>query len=210
MTFDTWLLFLPACFALNLSFGPNNLMALTNGMRLGVGPALVAGSGRLPAFAVMIALAAVGLGALLVTSELLFSLVKWAGAAYLIWLGVKLLRSGAPELEAGSAAASSPDVKPLILRDFWVAAGNPKAVLIFTAIFPQFLTPQSSPLQAFAVMGATFLALEVVGVAVYALIGRHVGRLAKGRNALAWINRVSGGMLIGFGVLLALTRRPAT
>jgi threonine/homoserine/homoserine lactone efflux protein len=90
MTLDDYLLFLPACFALNMAFGPNNLLSLSNGARDGALRAVAAASGRLVAFAVMIAVAGLGLGTLLTASELAFAVVKWLGAADLIWLGIKI------------------------------------------------------------------------------------------------------------------------
>ena len=88
-----WMVFVPACFALNLAFGPNNLLAMTNGARSGVFFAQKAAIGRLVIFAPMIVLSALGLGLILTTSALVFSVTKFLGAAYLIWLGISLWRS---------------------------------------------------------------------------------------------------------------------
>jgi threonine/homoserine/homoserine lactone efflux protein len=206
MTLETYLVFLPACFAINMAFGPNNLLSLTNGAREGVWRATAAASGRLVAFSIMILIAALGLGALLAASELMFSVVKWVGAAYLVYLGVKLLRAGAPKLEAFTPEARSP-LRRLMLQEFWVAAGNPKAILVFTAFFPQFIGGGSYAV-SFFVMGATFITLELVAIAVYAAFGGRLGSLARGRRVLTLFNRVSGSLMIGFGLVLALTRRP--
>ena len=100
MSLQTLLLFIPACFALNMAFGPNNLLSLMNGARHGATPAIVASVGRLIAFLIMIVIAAVGLGALLMTSEVLFSVVKWVGAAYLVWLGMKVFVTKSPTQSA--------------------------------------------------------------------------------------------------------------
>jgi len=208
MTLETWLVFLPACFALNMAFGPNNLLSLTNGARDGTMRATIAATGRLGAFAAMILIAALGLGALLATSELVFLVVKWLGAAYLVWIGVKLLRSSAPVV--GSDAAGLPlPLKSLMMQEFWVAAGNPKAILVFTAFFPQFVDP-ADYLTSFAVLGVSFLVLEVVAIAIYAAIGARLGSVVKGGNAFRWFNRASGTLMIGFGLMLAFVRRPAT
>ncbi len=139
MPLHAYLLFLPACFALNMAFGPNNVLSLSNGARMGVLHAILASSGRLVAFTIMIAIAGLGLGALLLASEALFTVVKFAGAAYLVWLGIKLLRSKPAEQDGRAERKGS------LLQDcrqeFYVAAGNPKAILIFTAFFPQFVDP---------------------------------------------------------------------
>ena len=212
MTLETWLVFLPACFALNMAFGPNNLLSLTNGARDGAMRATIAATGRLGAFAAMILITALGLGALLATSELVFTVVKWLGAAYLVWIGVKLLRSGAPVV--GSDAAGQPlSLKSLTMQEFWVAAGNPKAILIFTAFFPQFVDP-ANYLASFAVLGVSFLVLEVVAMAIYAAIGARLGSVvmggSKGGSAFRWFNRASGSLMICFGLMLAFVRRPAS
>ena len=208
MTLETYLVFLPACFALNMAFGPNNLLSLTNGARDGVARATIAAPGRLGAFAAMILVTALGLGALLATSESVFMVVKYLGAAYLVWIGVKLLRSDASLVQ--KAAADRPlSLKSLMMQEFWVAAGNPKAILIFTAFFPQFIDP-GAYLTSFAVLGVSFLLLEVVAMTIYAAIGARLGTVVKGAKAFTWFNRLSGSLMIGFGLMLAFVRRPAT
>ena len=208
MTLATYLLFLPACFALNMAFGPNNLLSVGNGARWGVGPAVVAALGRLLAFALMITVAGVGMGALLAASALAFNAVKWLGAAYLIWLGIKLLRAPTPPIAAADdAIAEAPDLRALARQEFAVAIGNPKAILISTAFFPQFVAPEAYA-QSYLLLGLSFLGLEVVAIALYALLGARVRRLARGGPAMRWFNRASGSMMIGFGLLLAAARRP--
>src|SRR4029079_18525188 len=107
MQLDTFLLFAPACFAINMAFGPNNLLSLTNAARSGIVPAILAAAGRIVSFAIMIAIAGVGLGAILAASETVFTAVKWAGAAYLIWIGIKLIRAQTPLLSRDASAAPS-------------------------------------------------------------------------------------------------------
>lgn len=194
------LLFIPACFALNLAFGPNNLMALGNGATRGAGFALRAALGRILAFVPMIALAGLGLGLLLQTSAWLFMAVKLAGAAYLIWLGLRLLLSGKGE----SVIAAAPDLATAFRREALVALGNPKAILIFAAFFPQFVVAEHYA-RSYLTLGAIFLVLELCAIGVYALIGRLAARHA-GRH-LHLFNRVSGAGMMGFGLLLLLSRR---
>lgn len=208
MPLDTFLLFAPACFAINMAFGPNNLLSLTNAARSGLAPAILAAAGRIVSFAVMIAIAGIGLGAVLAASETVFMAVKWAGALYLIWIGVKLIRAGAPLL-GGEASAAPLSLRKLTLQELWVAAGNPKAILVFTAFFPQFVDPQAYAL-SFATLGATFLVFELFAILVYSFIGAKLGRYIRNGRALRWFNRASGTMMIGFGLALMFTRRPAT
>src|SRR5262249_38820004 len=122
MQLETFFLFAPACFAINMAFGPNNLLSLTNAARSGIAPAILAAAGRIVSFAIMIAVAGIGLGAVLAASETVFTAVKWAGAAYLIWIGIKLIRAGAPLLSDEDTAASL-SLRKLTLQELWVAAG---------------------------------------------------------------------------------------
>ena len=211
MTLSAYLLFLPACFAINMAFGPNNLLSVTNGAKHGVSPAVIAASGRLVAFAIMIAIAGLGMGAVLVASELAFDVIKYIGAAYLVWIGIRLLRAPAPTAEvrqARDAASAPPSMRALVRQEFTVAAGNPKAILVFTAFFPQFVVPGAYA-SSYVLLGLTFLVFELVAIALYALLGARMRRLANGSRAMRWFNRVSGSMMVGFGLILAFTRRPA-
>jgi threonine/homoserine/homoserine lactone efflux protein len=207
MSGSTLLLFVPACFALNLAFGPNNLLSLTYGLQQGVRTAVLASGGRLVAFALMIGLTALGVGAVLAASEAAFTILKWAGAAYLVWLGVKILRasgSPAPSLEPSPERS----LRSLSLQEFWTAIGNPKAILIFTAFLPQFIEPRSY-WTSFALTGLIFLVLEVLAVLFYAVLGQRLRTLSRNRHFVGWLNRISGATMIGFGVALLFTRRSA-
>lgn len=207
MPLETFLLFAPACFAINMAFGPNNLLSLTNAARVGIAPAILAAAGRIISFAAMIAIAGIGLGAILAASETVFTLVKYAGAAYLVWIGINLIRAGAPLMREDANMPRS-SLRKLTLQELWVAAGNPKAILVFTAFFPQFVDPSSYAL-SFAILGGTFLAFETIAIIVYSFIGAKLGRYIRDGRTLKWFNRTSGGMMIGFGLLLMFTRRPA-
>jgi threonine/homoserine/homoserine lactone efflux protein len=211
MSFEHYGLFVPACFAINMAFGPNNVLSLSNGAREGVRLSVFAASGRLLAFALMIAIAGVGLGALLLASQALFTVIKLAGAAYLVWIGIKLIRSGPALLERapGQAAGGPGAFRRLARQEFLVAAGNPKAILVFTAFFPQFVDAHAYA-ASFTLLGATFLLLELVAIAVYAMLGARLGTMAGGARGFRWFNRVSGALMIGFGLTLALVRRPTT
>ncbi|MGF6350497.1 LysE family translocator [Variovorax sp. W2I14] len=210
MSLSTYLLFLPACFAINMAFGPNNLLSVTNGARHGVSPAVIAASGRLVAFALMIAVAGLGMGAVLVASELAFDVIKYIGAAYLVWIGIRLLRAPAPTADVQSQGITAPpSLRALARQEFTVAAGNPKAILVFTAFFPQFVVPGAYA-SSYVLLGATFLVFELVAIALYAMLGARMRRLANGSRAMRWFNKVSGSMMVGFGLILAFTRRPTS
>jgi threonine/homoserine/homoserine lactone efflux protein len=215
LSFENYALFVPACFAINMAFGPNNVLSLSNGAREGVRISVFAATGRLVAFAAMLAVAGLGLGALLLASQALFTALKLAGAAYLVWIGIRLIRSGPALLAreeggAGESGGSEPSTfRRLAKQEFLVAAGNPKAILVFTAFFPQFVDPQHYA-ASFALLGVTFLVFELVAIAIYALLGARLGTMAGGAGRLRWFNRVSGALMIFFGAMLAFVRRPAS
>ncbi|MGC2856452.1 LysE family translocator [Novispirillum sp. DQ9] len=215
MSLEMWLVFIPAVFLTNMAPGPNNLLAMNNGARFGLGRAVVAGLGRIPAFAILVGLTIIGLGALIATSEVAFSVLKWIGAAYLVYLGIRLWRdSPGPRAadaveEVATARFPAPDAsfRALATREFLVAISNPKAMLIFTAFFPQFLTPGQPAAEQLLVMGATFLVLEVAALAIYAAGGAGAGRFFSSVRGQRLLNRVSGGALVAAGVGLAAAQR---
>lgn len=200
-------LFLPACFALNVAPGPNNLLSLSNGSRYGFGPAFLAGSGRLLAFVAMMALAAVGLATVLHTSEVLFSLIKVAGAGYLFYLAVQLWRAR-PVIDR-SADRSPGGFFRLARGEFLLAAGNPKAIVIFTAFLPQFVDTSRPPVPQFVVIGLLFLALEWIAIAAYAGMGARLGKWLSRPGMQRLFNRGCALLLGAAGMGLLLSRRPA-
>ena len=204
---QTLIFFIPACFALNMALGPSNVLSITIGAQHGVKTAVLAATGRLIAFAIMIAISAVGLGALLTASEMAFSIVKWAGAVYLVWLGVRLVMSKGEAATQENANDSGHTIRDFFRQEFLVAIGNPKAILIFTAFFPQFVVPESY-WQCFALFGCIFLAFEVVAISLYSFLGFRLKKIARNAGTLRYINRVSGSIMIFFGLGLAAMRRP--
>lgn len=199
------LVFLPACFALNLAFGPNNLLAFTHGAQSGVIFAVTASAARLAVFVPMIAASALGLGVLLSTSALIFGAIKIVGAIYLMWMGVKLLltRRVPSDVDANDL---QPTLRQAFRREAMIAISNPKAILIFAAFFPQFVDI-SAYWQSYATLGAIFIALEACAITLYALAGRFAAAFASTR--LHWFQRISGAGMMVFAVLLLFSRQPS-
>jgi threonine/homoserine/homoserine lactone efflux protein len=205
MSLTAWLLFLPACFALNMAPGPNNLLSINVAARYGFLRAVFGGAGRLVAFAVMIALAATGLAVVLRASESVFFAIKLAGAAYLVWLAIQLWRSDAAP--TGMAFEGDASLARLAWRECLVAAGNPKAILVFTAFLPQFVDVAKPMLPQFGVLGASFLVLECVAIALYSLAGVYLARWLTRRTVRRWFNRCCGAFLGLIGLSFLLVRR---
>ncbi|QUI63979.1 LysE family transporter [Pseudoalteromonas sp. A22] len=203
---DIWtlLLFIPACFALNMAPGPNNLLALNNARRYGFRIALLAGFGRLAAFCVMIALAASGLAVVLYTSEILFLAIKICGALYLLWIAYNLWRS---DVSPVSDDVRNLSIIGLMKQEFALAAGNPKAILIFTAFLPQFVDVAKNVTEQFSLLGATFLVLEVVAIAMYAVIGLYLRQWFSKPKLVKRFNRACASFLALSGGNLLLSRQ---
>ncbi|MBN0978847.1 LysE family translocator [Pseudomonas hygromyciniae] len=205
MDLATLALFLPACFALNMAPGPNNLLSISNATRYGYRTACMAGVGRLLAFTIMIALASAGLAVVLQTSELVFYGIKIVGAAYLFYLAYQLWNA-APQVEAESDNAQA-GLLGLARQEFLVAAGNPKAILIFTAFLPQFVDPTVDVGSQFTLLGLLFLALEWIAIGIYAYIGLHMRRWFTQPRGKKIFNRCCAGLLSAAASMLLMARR---
>ena len=205
MNLTTLLLFIPACFALNMAPGPNNLLSLTNAKRYGVRTACLAGIGRLIAFVGMITLTATGLATLLYTSEKIFLVIKVVGGLYLLWLAYQLW--GADSAESDDDVTQPMSLFELARQEFLLAAGNPKAILIFTAFLPQFVEPTGNVGQQFMALGALFLLLEWVAIAGYAYAGSFLNHWFSRPAMRRLFNRGCASLLASAGVGLLLARK---
>lgn len=187
--------------------GPAVLFVLSQAVRQGPAKSVWANGGILGANAVYFALSATSLGAIIVASYKLFLVIKWVGAGYLIYLGLQSFLSRTSVL-AVPDANSKQSTGWRILRDGVVLQGaNPKALLFFTAILPQFIDPRGRVVWQVFLLGVSSMVVEFIILFVY---GQLAGRaLSAGRNPRfeAWTNRVAGGLLISAGLGLARLRR---
>ncbi len=191
--------------------GPTVLLALSNGSRFGLGAAGYGIAGAALSDGVLISAAGLGLGAVLVTSAVLFSVVKWVGVVYLVWLGVQMLRfsgelGSVPSLPNGQISGASRHRLNLFRKSFLVAVTNPKGYLFFTAFLPQFLDPSKPLLSQYALLALTFIAVNVAAMVTYAGLGAKAMQFLNDRGAL-WIDRACGGLLITLGCALAFVKR---
>lgn len=205
MDWNVLLFFIPAGAALAVAPGPNNLLAVNHGARYGLNRALMAGLGRMLAFVLMIVITAVGLGAALAASEIAFQVIKWGGAAYLAYLGIRTFLTKGEAVDEATVGKQATLFKQM-RSEFIVAAGNPKAILIFTAFFPQFIKPELPFISQFFVLGVVFLIMEFFALGLYAAAGKQVARLIRTSKGMQWLNRVSGGALFSAGVALAASK----
>ncbi|WP_239684993.1 LysE family translocator [Proteus mirabilis] len=206
MELSTLLLFIPACFALNLAPGPNNLLSINNAAYYGFARSCAGGLGRLLAFVIMIVLASFGLAVVLQTSEFIFSVTKFAGVAYLLWLAYQLWKAPTDEFKFDSNKKNNSIVK-LARQEFFIAAGNPKAILIFTAFLPQFVSPQLPASSQFLILGSLFLLLEFIAIMLYAWLGLHMKKLLKKPHAKKVFNRMCSSLLASAGIGLLVSQK---
>lgn len=203
MALHTWLIYLTAVFGLSLTPGPNGLLALTHGALYGHRRALWTISGGMLGFVLLMALSMFGLAALLKASAHALLVLKWLGAAYLIWLGIQLWRAPALHLTPLQSTAPRPGVQ-LFRQGLLSALSNPKVILFFGAFLPQFLDPTRSLWLQFAVMAGTFALVE--GIVEY-LLARTAQRTRPWlERAGSGFNRCCGGLFAAMGLALPLTR----
>ncbi|WP_208507893.1 LysE family translocator [Variovorax paradoxus] len=208
MTLTTALLFCIVALAAIATPGPTVLLALSNGSRRGVRGALPGMFGAMLSDFVLVGAVALGLGALLAASEFWFSMLKWVGAAYLAWLGLRMLRSkgGSFERPAEGAAAAPGSSRQVFFKSFLVAVTNPKGYLFCSALLPQFIDPASPQGMQYAIIAVLFAGLDMAVMLVYAFVGAKAMQLLTARAA-RWIDRTCGAMLLALAGSLAFYRR---
>lgn len=204
MSLETWTLYLVAVLILTASPGPSSLLCMTKGVTQGFRMGVYTALGSLTAITVILTLSFTGLGLVIASSELTFNIIKYTGAAYLIYLGIKAILSKEQEYQLGEEQ-ETPEQAPVkhYISGFIVGSSNPKAILFFTALFPQFIDPNAPLLAQYIIFTATFMIMEFSWLAIYALLGAKSSNwlFAKGRAKL--FNRVTGGVFIGAGTLLS-------
>lgn len=205
MDASTLLLYVIAASAVMVTPGPAMLLALNNGASHGMRVAGFGMAGAMLSDLILIGAVGCGLGALLQASEHLFSLVKWVGAAYLLYLAVMLWRAPVQALSASSTTAAVSG-RSSFLRALFVGLSNPKGLLFFSAFLPQFIRPDQPVLQQYLVLAVVTALLDCLVMIVYALGGRHAVRAFSAR-VMQWINRGCAGMLAVLAVGVSLYRR---
>ena len=201
MQYSTWLVFSGFAIICTLSPGPAVLLSVTNSITHGFAKSIFSSLGNITGIFIVSCLSVLGLGVILKTSILLFAVLKIFGAVYLIYLGIRQLRSKQNifikkvdkfQLEQGKLQS--------FIQGFIVAISNPKSILFFTALFPQFVNIEEPMVMQFFILTITFMSFSFISLVAYALGAHSVkGWFSKGSRAL-WYNRVSGTIFILFGL----------
>ena len=208
MALTVWITYLVTTIVLSLTPGPGVFSCLSSGLRHGLRLGAWNGVGMQAANAILLAGVSVGLGALLLASETLFTAVKWLGVAYLLYLGVVTWRSRPASfgVDGHDRARSAREV---FLRGFLVNLTNPKGILFFAAILPQFIDVDRPQALQYAIFAATTFAVDAVVMTGYTALAAKVLRVMKDPARLGWVNRGLGGAFIAAGLALAAFRRAA-
>ncbi len=208
MDLQLWFAFVAASTALLLIPGPTVLLvlsyALSHGRQVAVATAAGVALGDLVAMTASLA----GLGALVLASATLFVVLKWIGAAYLIYLGVKLWRS-APGARLGDLSDGALPARGVFGHAAAVTALNPKSIVFFIAFVPQFIVADAPLLPQFAVLISTFVGLAAINALAYALLADKLRHRIGRPVVLEWLTRMGGGALVAMGVATAAYRRAA-
>jgi homoserine/homoserine lactone efflux protein len=206
MTLAVWLGFLLASILIAITPGPGAVISMSTGMRHGYWAALMAILGLQTAILIHLMIVALGLGALLAASEAAFLLVKFIGAAYLVWLGVEKWRAPAVPVDANPPVVHR---KGLFLQGVLVNLTNPKAIIFIGALVPQFINPGQAQLAQYLLIAATLCLTDLCVMSGYALAAVHLGRWLHDPIAIRLQNRLFGGLFVSAGALLAVSSRPS-
>lgn len=202
MPLEIWTLYIATVLALMSTPGPSQLLMLSNSGVHGFRRALATAAGDLTANALQMLAAGLGLAAILTAWGAALTVIKWAGVAYLIWLGVRMIRRAKPDDPALTGAPQA-TLRALWLQGFITSASNPKAIVFFAALFPQFISADLAFWPQFLILSATYIVIDGLFLSAYGGGAAWIAARFKG-NAKVWIERVGGGFMIGAAILLGL------
>jgi homoserine/homoserine lactone efflux protein len=208
MPLETWLTFLVASFLISLSPGAGAIACMAAGMRFGFVRAVWNVLGLIAGLQVVLVLVATGLGALLAASTIAFTIVKWLGVAYLVWLGVAQWRAPAHVVDPDAVGKGLGGTRrQLFWRGMLVNATNPKAIVFMLAVLPQFIDPARPLLAQYAACGATLGFTDLIVMSGYTAFAAKALRLLRKPQQIRAMNKTFGGLLVAMGALLATFKR---
>jgi threonine/homoserine/homoserine lactone efflux protein len=214
VSWQTFWLFVTVTFFVSATPGPNMLLVMSSSARFGFEASLATMAGCLTALLAMLSISAAGLGALLQAFPAVFDTLRWMGAAYLVYLGIRTWRAPLPQAaaDATGAAGATVVIAPsrnggqLFRQGLLVAASNPKAILFAAAFLPQFIRPELPKLPQFTILLLTFAVIEISWYIIYAGSGRHLAQYLQRTSVLRLFNRLTGGVFVGFAAIMAAVR----
>jgi homoserine/homoserine lactone efflux protein len=199
MSLDVWLLYLATVLAFMSTPGPSHLLMLSNSLANGFSKSTATAAGDLSANLLQMVAAALGLASILNSSQNIFIAIKWAGVLYLAYLGIKLIFSAKVDF----SSAKSRSLSSLYWQGFITSAANPKAVIFFAALFPQFISTEHDLLPQFLVLSITYLIVDGIFLCSYGKFA-HLFRSQVLEKYQGLLNKLSGGLFLAAAILLGL------
>jgi homoserine/homoserine lactone efflux protein len=207
MSLETWIAFFIACWVISLSPGAGAVASRSAGLQYGFRRGYWNAFGLQVALLLQIVIVAAGVGALLATSELAFSLIKVFGVLYLVYLGWKQWQAAPAPLRAENMPHPPRRRAALVLSGFLVNASNPKAIIFILAVLPQFIELQQPQLPQYALMALTMIVVDLLVMAAYTGLAARVLRVLRSPAQQRLLNRTFGGLFMVAAGLLAMVRR---
>ena len=206
MSLNFILLYITTVFIASILPGPSMLLALTHGMRYGAKRTMASAMGNVTVSLIQAFISVAGLGTILIASETAFQVVKLVGAAYLVYMGLGIFFSSRMSIAPNNnnQFQSETSLRKMYLQAVFVTAGNPKAIVFFTAIFPQFIDPNTAYLPQFCLLMSIGSLIAFSCFMLYAISGQKIVSLFAKDRVGKYINRVIGGTFIGVGIGLAV------
>jgi len=206
MTFEWWFAYLLTSIILSLSPGSGAINTMTTAMNHGYRGAAASIAGLQTGLGIHIVLVGIGLGTLFSRSVLAFEVLKWAGAAYLIWLGIQQWRA-AGALDLNTLAQTQTQSRGrLFKRAVFVNLTNPKSIVFLAALFPQFIVPHQPQIMQYVVLGVTTIVVDIIVMIGYATLATRIATWIKGPRQMKALNKVFGSLFMLVGALLASAR----
>jgi len=205
---SVWLTYFIATLILCVSPGPGVFSSISAGLHHGFRLGIWNGVGMQAASLIVVIVVAFGLGAVLLASETLFTAVKWCGVIYLLYLGIVTWRAPAKAFEEDRDDHETTP-RGVFMRGFWVNITNPKGIIFFAAVLPQFIDVTRPQAPQYAIFAVTTFAVDLVVMVIYTALAARVLRLMRDPAKLRWVNRTLGGAFIAAGIALASFRKAA-
>jgi homoserine/homoserine lactone efflux protein len=200
MALDAYVAYVAACALIAVIPGPTVTVILANSLKHGTRAGLLNVAGTQLGLALMMGTLVLGLSSVIAAMGGLFEWLRYAGAAYLVWLGWKLLRSSGDMASAAAIPRGG-----FVLQGFLVLMANPKVLLFFGAFIPQFVNPEGDYVAQIVLLGVTAMVIALLSDGAYAVLTGRAGALLS-RKRIRMVSRVSGACLVGGGLWLAFTR----
>jgi threonine/homoserine/homoserine lactone efflux protein len=208
VTLSTWWVFVCAVFLVSAIPGPNMLHVMTRSVHYGLKASIVAMLGLMTGLLLILAASVAGLSAVLLAAPMLFDVIRYAGVAYLIYIGIKSWRAPVTEMSVEAPVQRlAPSVAVLFRDGFFISISNPKALIFLAAFLPQFINPDMPRGPQFAILVPTMMVIEFLWNFAYALSGRQIAGYLTRASWQRAFNRLSGVLFVGFGLALLGFRR---